>query len=162
MSNVLVKIEKAVPTDIFELPQIKLRVDELFDEMKGDIRARFDEVKAFITKTERDKERYGMISYDEIVDSFKIYFYKSILNEVVEITFTQSGKYNVMENILEVLSDQKLKDAVFGKQMIDAFGMAIRKIPSDSGLVKTLHGSTMLLLEKEFLGKSFFTMSMKN
>ena len=162
MSNVLVKIEKAVPTDIFELPQIKLRVDELFDEMKGDIRARFDEVKAFITKTERDKERYGMISYDEIVDSFKIYFYKSILNEVVEITFTQSGKYNVMENILEVLSDKKLKDAVFGKQLIDAFGMAIRKIPSSSGLVKTLHGSTMLLLEKEFLGKSFFTMSMKN
>lgn len=154
MSNVLVKIEKAVPTDIFQLPQIKLRVDELFDEMKGDIRARFDEVKAFITKTERDKERYGMISYDEIVDFFKIYFYKSILNEVVEITFTQSGKYNVMENILEVLSVPKLKEAVFGKQMIDAFGMAIRKIPS--------HGSTILLLEKEFLGKSFFNISMKN
>ena len=156
MRNVLVKIEKAVPTDIFELPQIKLRVEELFDDMKDDIRARFDEVKAFITKSERSKERYGMISYDEIVAWFKIYFYKFILNEAVEITFTQSGKYDVVENILEVLTGQKLNEAIFGKQMIDAFGMVIRNMPSDSGLVKSLHGSTILLLEKEFLGKSFF------
>ena len=158
MSKVLVKIEKGVSTDIFELPQIKLRVDELFEDMKDDIQARFNEVKAFITKTERNEKRYGMISYNEIESLFEICFYRSIINEVVEITFTQSGKYNVVENILEVLSEQKLKDAIYGEPMIDAFGTAIRLIPSDSGLGCALHGSTILLLEKEFLGKSFFSM----
>ena len=155
MSKVLVKIEKGVSTDIFELPQIKLRVDELFDEMKDDIRARFDEVKAFITNGERKEKRYGMISYNEIISLFKICFYNSIINEVVEITFSQSGKYNVVENILEVLSEQKLKDAIYGKTMIDAFETAIRLLPTDSGLTAALHGSTIHLLEKEFLGRSF-------
>lgn len=104
MSDVLVRIEKAVPITIFELPEIKLRVDTLFDNMKDDIKARFDEVKAFITKDEGDKHRYGKIAYDEITDLFKIYFYKSILNEVVELTFTENGKYDMVANILEALS----------------------------------------------------------
>lgn len=51
MSDVLVKIEKTVPITIFELPQIKLRVDNLFNEIEDDIKVRFDEVKAFITKS---------------------------------------------------------------------------------------------------------------
>lgn len=155
MKKVEVRIERKVPIDIFELPQIKLRVDELFDELKDDIRVRFDEIKEFCTKDKKKEERYGMISYNEIELLFKIYFYKSIINEIVEITFTQSGKYNVVENILEVLSEQKLKDAIYGETMIDAFATAIRMIPTDSGLIAALHGSTIHLLEKKFLGRSF-------
>ena len=154
MSEVFVRIEKAVPITIFELPEIKLRVDTLFDNMKDDIKARFDEVKAFITKDEGDKHRYGKIAYDEITDLFKIYFYKSILNEAVELTFTENGKYDMVANILEVLSDEKLKADILGEPMIYAFEKAIKNLPSNGDLTACLHGSTMLLLEKEFLGRS--------
>lgn len=150
MSDVLVTIEKAVPITIFEVPEIKLRVDTLFDKMVGDIKSRFDEVKGFITKTETDKKRYGEISYDEIASWFKIYFYKSILNEVVEIMFSKEGKYDVIAIILELLSDEKLREAILGKPMIDAFKDVMRKIPSDGGL--PLLGSKMILMDKEFLG----------
>ena len=154
MSEVFVRIEKAVPITIFELPEIKLRVDTLFNNMKDDIKARFDEVKAFITKDEGDKHMYGKIAYDEITDLFKIYFYKSILNEAVKLTFTENGKYDMVANILEALSDEKLKADILGEPMIYAFEMAMRNLPSDGCLTTCLHGSTMLLLEKEFLGRS--------
>lgn len=154
MSKVLVRIEKEVPTTIFELPEIKLRVDTLFDNMKDDIKARFDEVKAFITKNEGDKRRYGKIAYDEITDLFKIYFYKSIINEAVELTFTENGKYDMVANILEILSDEKLKADILGEPMIYAFEKAIRNLPRDGFTVASIHGGTILLLEKEFLGRS--------
>ena len=118
MSDVLVKIEKTVPITIFELPQIKLRVDNLFNEIEDDIKVRFDEVKAFITKSEADKRIYGKIEYDEIATLFKIFFYKSVLNDVVEMTFEENDKYDVVKNILEILSYDKLKKAVLGEPMI--------------------------------------------
>lgn len=151
MSDVLVKIEKAVPTTIFELPQIKLRVDNLFNEMEEDIKARFDEIKAFITKSEADKSIYGKIEYDEIATLFKIFFYKSVLNDVVEMTFGENNKHNVVENILEILSYDNLKEAVYGELMINAFKMAIKNLPSDGALTACLHGGKIMLLEKEFL-----------
>lgn len=42
------------------------------------------------------------------------------------------------------------------KARIDAFSNAIRSIPIDSALSACLHGSKILLSEKEFLGKSYF------
>lgn len=121
--------------------------------MKDDIKARFDEVKAFITKNEGDKFRYGKIAYDEIADLFKIYFYKFIINEAVELTFTENGKYDMVANILEILSDEKLKADILGEPMIYAFEKAIRNLPCN-GLTVSIHGGTILLLEKEFLGRS--------
>ncbi len=106
--------------------------------MKDDIKARFNEVKAFITKDEGDKHRYGKIAY----------------NEAVELTFTENGKYDMVANILEVLSDEKLKADILGEPMIYAFEKAIKNLPSNEDLTACLHGSTMLLLEKEFLGRS--------
>lgn len=152
MSDVLVKIEKTVPITIFELPQIKLRVDNLFNEIEDDIKVRFDEVKAFITKGEADKRIYGKIEYDEIATLFKIFFYKSVLNDVVEMTFEENDKYDVVKNILEILSYDKLKKAVLGEPMINGFKMAITNLPSDGGLTACLHGGKIMLLEKEFLG----------
>ena len=84
----------------------------------------------------------------------QVYFYKSILNEAVKLTFTENGKYDMVANILEALSDEKLKADILGEPMIYAFEMAMRNLPSDGCLTTCLHGSTMLLLEKEFLGRS--------
>lgn len=155
MQKTLLKIKKEVPTTIFEVPKIKVRVDTLFDEMEDDIKSRFNEIKAFITEDNSKKQMYGNISYDEIVTFFKMYFYKSILNEVVEMTFTQDGKYNVVKNILEVLTEERLKDAIWGEPMVYAFEKFIRNQPADTGLTRSLHGSTIILLEMEFLDRSY-------
>lgn len=148
MSDITVKIEKSVPITIFEYPEIKERVDALFDAMESDIKSRFDEILDFILKRNDD---FNKISYDNIHALFKIYFYKSILNEAVEITFAENGKFNMASNVFDLLSEERLKQAISGKPMIDAFKLAICKLPTKDALNACLHGSTMLLLEKEFL-----------
>lgn len=55
-----------------------------------------------------------------------------------------------------MLTEEKLESAIMGEPMIDAFSNAIRSIPTTSGLSACLNGGKILLLEKEFLGKSIF------
>lgn len=149
--NVLITIEVKVQIDIFNLPKIKTQVDTLLLTMEDDIMARFNEIKDFITQTRNGKHEYKDISYDEVTTIFKIYFYKSILNKAVKMQFTGSDKYNVVDNILEMLSYENLKNAILGKPMIDAFSYIINKLPVNTGLDACLHGSTSFLLEKQFL-----------
>ena len=85
MKEVLLKISKDVPTTVFELPEIKARLDELFAEMDNSIKERFEEIKAFVTRNDERKE-YESISYDEISKLFKIYFCKNVANTAVEVT----------------------------------------------------------------------------
>lgn len=142
-----VRIKVEVPVTIFELPKIKVRVDQLFSDLESDIKLRFDEIKAFITQKD-SKGEYSKISYDEVAEFFKMYFYKSILNEVVVITFTEV-KCDVAENIIALLSEEKLKAAILGEPMISAFEKGMDSIPTKNGIVR---GSKKLLLEKVFLG----------
>lgn len=148
MSNITVKIEKSVPITIFEYPEIKERVNELFDSMESHIRKRFDEIMDFLLKRNDD---FSKISYDDIHTLFKMYFYKSILNEAVEITFAENGKFNMAANVFGLLSDEKFEQAVLGKPMVDAFKRVLCKLPPKDALTACLHGGTMFLLEKEFL-----------
>lgn len=147
MSEVLLKIEKAVPAKIFDVPNIKEKMDLLFIGAEDSIKKRVDEIKTFITK--RNNDEYNQIEYDDILALFRIYFCKSILNKAIEITFSEDGSYNVAENILGLLSEESLNTAILGKPMIWAFEKAITNLPSNS----IIHGSTMLLLEKKFLDK---------
>ncbi len=154
MSETTVRINQLVSTNIFEVPEIKMRVDFLFYEMKDEIRERFNEILAFVTKREYDKKKYGEISYEEVLEYFKVYFYKFTLNTAVSITFSKEGKYNMLENVLEELSKEKLKEAILGKPMIHAFEKAITKLPIDGGLDACLQGGMKLLIEREFLGEA--------
>ena len=49
-----------------------------------------------------------------------------------------------------------LKEAIYGRPMIDAFETILANLPSESAFNKTLHGSSMLLLESKFLGRKIF------
>ena len=116
--------------------------------MESDINNRFDEIMDFILKRNDD---FNKISYDNIHALFKIYFYKSILNEAVEITFAESGKFNMASNVFGLLSEERFKQAILGSPMINASKRAISKLSPGDALSACLHGSTMFLLEKEFL-----------
>ncbi len=153
MDEVLVRIETQVPITIFELPQVKEKVNPLFTQMENAIRTRFDEIKKFITDNRNKAERYEAISYDEVVKLFKIYFYKNILNDAIKFTFSSNNKFDIVDNIIELLTEEKLKTAILGKPMICAFKYLIAKLPNDDVFDAISDGGTMLALEKEFLGE---------
>ena len=151
MKKTLVRIEKEIPLTIFDEPVLQKQVIHLFNGAEEKIKARVNEIVTFLKSDSIDE-----LSYDNIVFLFKGYFYKLILNEAVEMTFSGYGKYDVLSNILSLLTEEKLEASIIGEPMIDAFSNAIRSIPTDSALSACLHGSKILLLQKEFLGKTIF------
>lgn len=157
----LLNLETSVPTTIFEQEKIKVRIEELFAQNESEMVERFKEVKASITERERDKVRYGKISYDDISELFKIYFYEKISIQAVEMAFSENGenedRFNIVTNILELLTDENLQSAIQGEPMINAFTGTISHLETSSGHEAALDGSTILYLEKEFLGRNFFS-----
>lgn len=145
----LVRIKTKIPLTIFNEPVLQSQVTHLFNGAEEKIKARVNEIVTFL-----ELDSTNELSYDNIAFLFKVYFYKLILNEAVEMTFSGQGKYDALANILSLLSEEKLENAIMGKPMIDAFSRAIRSIPADSALSTCLYGSKIFLLEKEFLGKS--------
>lgn len=146
-----VRIQKDVPVTIFDEPTLAKQVDNLFNGAEKKMKSRVNEIVKFLDMDSADE-----LSYDNIAFLFKGYFFKLILNEAVEITFAGQGNYDILSNILSLLSEEKMETAIMGETMIDAFSKAIRSIPNDSGLNAALHGSKILLLEKEFLEKTIF------
>jgi hypothetical protein len=146
--EILVRIEKNIPLTIFDEPVLKSRVTYLFNDADEKIKARINEIVTFL-KLESTSE----LSYDNIAFFFKMYFYKLILNEAVEMTFSGEGNYDALSNVLSLLSEEKMESAIMGKPMIDAFTKVICSIPTNSALSACLYGSKILLMEKEFLGK---------
>lgn len=157
MENVSVRINKEVPLTIFDEPILQKKVNHLFNDSEEKLKSRINEIIEFLKS-----DSIEQFSYDNITFLFKGYFYKMILNESIETTFSQQGNYDVLSNILSLLSEEKLEAAIMGKPMIDAFSKAIRSIPTTSALSATLNGSKILLLEKEFLGKNIFPTLNKN
>lgn len=149
--NVVVEIKKNVPLTIFDEPVLKDRVAEIFANSEEKIKSRVNEINTFL-----DMGEVAELSYDNILFLFKNYFYKLILNEVIEIIFSNNKNYDLLLNILELLSEENLEGAIIGEPMIDAFSTAIRSIPVDSGLDACMHGSKIMLIRKEFLGKTIF------
>lgn len=142
----LVRIRKDVPLTIFEEPILAKQINNLFYGAEEKIKARVDYIVKFF-----ELESTNELSYDNISFFFKCYFFKLILNEAVEITFAGQGNYDILSNILSLLSEEKLETAIMGEPMFDAFSRAIRSIHTDSALSACLHGSKILSLEKEFL-----------
>ncbi len=147
----LVRIQKDVPLTIFDEPSLAKQVDNLFDDSEEKMKVRIDEIVKFLKPFTTDK-----FSYKNITSLFKRYFFTLILNEAVGITFSGQENYDILSNILSLLTEENLETAIMGEPMINAFSNAISSIPTDSGLSAALHGSKILLLQKEFLGKSIF------
>lgn len=144
--NVKVRIQKDVPITIFDEPILAKQVDNLFNGAEKKMKARVKEIINFLDMDSTDE-----LSYDNIAFLFKVYFFKSILNEAIEITFESQENYDILSNILSLLSKEKMETAIMGKPMIDAFSKAIRSIPSNSGVRGAICGSKIQLLERKFL-----------
>lgn len=149
--TVSVRIETAIPITIFEKPVLKEHVSKLFNDNEEKIKSRVNEILTFIGSDYIEK-----LSYEEIVFFFKGYFYKLVLNEAVKMTFSEESNFDALGNITSLLTNEKLKNAIMGEPMVDAFSKAIRNLPTGNGLEACIHGGKIMLLEKEFLGKTIF------
>lgn len=152
MKKVFLKIKKAVSPCIFYTYEIKEKMDKLFADSEELLKQRFDELKQFVVDGD-ENSMFNQITYEEVADYFEIMFFKLLANDAVEIVFSDNEKYNIKEIILELLSKDKLENAISGELMINAFERVMSKIPTDSALSTCLIGSKKILLEKEFLGK---------
>lgn len=148
--DTLIRVEQTLPLTIFDKPCIHSKVTQLFDGSEEKFKARYNEIITFL-----NAKPLAELSYENVSQLFKVNFYKLILNEAVELTFSGRGGYNALSNILSLLSEERLANAIFGKPMVDAFSTAIRSIPKDSALSTCLYGGKILLLEKEFLGVNY-------
>ena len=147
--KIFIRIQKDVTPIIFDEPTLAKQVCSLFNESEKKVKARVDEIAKFL-----NLEAVSEISYEDIVFNFKVYFFKLILNEAVEIVFSGQEKYDILTIIYSLLSKEKLETAIMGKPMIDAFSRAIRSKAANNELTSCICGSRILLLEKEFLGES--------
>lgn len=139
-----IAIELKVPITIFESLPIRKRTKELFDDAESTIRNRFDEIKDAIDLKE--------LTYYSTKKLFEFYFYQEISNEAVRIAFSESsGKHNIVDNIMELLTEENLNRAIAGKTMIKACNKAISELPASRTLEYLLHGSKMGKLDRLFM-----------
>lgn len=139
-------VEKEVPSNIFERSDVQARVQELFVDAEGMIDARIKEITEFL-----DIEPCYELTHKHIYALFEGYFCKHIANEAIQMAFMEQGNYNILDNIMSLLTKRQLRAAIYGKPMIDAFSRAIRSIPNEHALDASIHGSKILLLRKEYL-----------
>lgn len=147
----MIALKTNVVLNIFDEPCIKERISELFTIMENDIKERYDEIIEFL-----DLKGCTELSFDKVFSLFKVYFYKSLSIEAVEEAFDKPENSDIITNIKSLLSESKLKVAIMGQPMINAFKKAISLIPYGGTPTSCINGGKILLLEKNFCGKKIF------
>jgi len=149
--KVKVSIGATVPVTVMEEPSVELRMNNIFSELKPDLEKRCEEIKSFIFE-HRDDDIFksDSFSYENIMFYFKMYFSKTIMNEATVLAFNGKGGYNILSNVIHLITAKKLKKAIYGEEMIAAF----KKIMCSSSTGNILGRNGLItLLRKEFLGK---------
>ena len=149
-----VKIECEVSVGIFEEMPLKGRLEGMLIRFADEMYVRYEEIMSFLT--EHKLEKSEEISWNHVSGLFIGYVKKQLLNEAVNYTLQTPCKHNLMDNLMHIFTDDKIRMYIMGEPMIDAFSQAIRSIPNETAFDATLHGSKILLLRKHFLGKQYY------
>lgn len=147
MTKTMARIKKDVPLTIFEEPTVKRHAELLFENSKEILENRYKNLLK-----ELDIAPATELSYDNIISLFKPYFFETVLNDAVELTFTKKTSYNIMFAIYEVLTEEKLKEAVNGQPMLSAFNDAIASIPTSNAIESIINRGRILIPQVKFLG----------
>lgn len=157
----MLKITASVSMKIFDSPNVKRKVDKIFEGTKEKFQSRFDEIKNFIMSQKDSSVDYSSISYEDVLLRFKEILFGKVALTAVENAFSKEN-HDLEKNLIDVLSTELVETAIMGHTMIQAFSDAIRKIPTNGGLELGLKGSQILLLEKQFLGINPFRSAASN
>ena len=142
-------INETVP--ILQLPIVKNRLTDVFNSLEKEFKIQFNELLA-IAETHPEKSISNQISYEDTIEFFKNYLLIEVLDKAVGTALTGSmEKYNVLDNILDILSEETLLDAIHGIPMINAISAVIKKIPCVEPFDKDVHDSIVSMLKKDFV-----------
>ena len=130
-----IKLKAIVPLDFFDTPGIKERLDQYYEELANEIEDRFKTIRSYVYINA--KQQYVKIDFDEVFFRFKKYLYKQVLSEAVEMATCIKDSYNLKENVLKILTKQKVRMSIYGEPMLYAFTSIIREI-KDCDLPKSL------------------------
>lgn len=148
--NYMVKVKCNVSDAIFELPPIRNELASAFVKQGNQIKERYEEIYSYLKELEWGDDE--LLSYQYILELFRVYVHKALINEAVQRVFDlERNEYNILEVLSDLISDRKIREYVYGEPMVRAFAHAIRSLPNGDSLEAVSHGSTILLLEKKFL-----------
>lgn len=136
--------KKVVPLTIFDEPCLREATSQLFGTMDKKIQKRIHRILKFLSTSQNVSIN---ASYNELFTSFQGHFYKYLLNRAVEISLTAPGKYNILDNLLELLSKENLEEAIMGEIMIKSLLMVINR-----NMATVIPEEITLELERKFLG----------
>lgn len=147
-----IKIKRYVPITIFETDDVSYRINSLLEKLNDDFTKRYDDILGFISNYV--KKDYLTISIDRIKHLFKKYLYKQILDEAIERVFSQTIEYNVKNVILEVLTTDRIKKAIYGEPMTYAFTNFIRRLKEDAFKDGIQNEQVRIEVERKFSPKT--------
>ena len=144
MKDVKVKVNQVVSLSIFDKKELKEKAEKLFLNAKDEIESRIFEIIDYL-KLVKVKE----LEVDNISKIFKIYFYKGILNEAVRMCFEEE-RYNIYDNIVQLLNESKLKDAIYKEPMLNAFSRILYNIPTSDAVEACIYAGKVELIKINF------------
>lgn len=142
-------VECEVGADIFETEIIKQRINELFNKFQGKIDARYKKIVMFLKHNSLIIDETE--AYNHICEHFRGYLYKEVLNEAITYAFSKDKTYNVIDSLLQLLTEKKFCEYIMGSPMINAFERYISELPDRSTLDGTLNRAKVTLLKMEYL-----------
>ena len=147
--------EVNVSSKIFESPNVKRKVDNVFEETQEKFRLRFEEIKKYIMELDKifyDRD-YSEVSYEDVLNGFKELIFENIANIAVEKTFSTSN-HNLEENLIDTISTEFVEHEIMHDTMIEAFSNPIKKAEAKGVPWKiAMQGSMMKDLRCKFSKK---------
>ena len=147
MASIL-RINEAVTLEFFERPGLKYTTDRLFKNMNACINQKISEIRNI--DCIKESEFAEIISYEKIYLRFKYRFLKMLLDEAVEMSLTQKAKYDVLSNVISLLSKEKLYNAIDGEMIIYSVIDVIKTIETTNPMQSVALGSIIATLKQKF------------
>lgn len=145
MENFVIGIKTATLA-IFDEPSVKEKSDKLFETYKEDIESKIKEILDFLNLMPSNE-----LSYENITALFKTNFHMRILNTAVAIACSNRKQYNLLENVLSLLSDKKMiSQAIRTEPMLEAVIDALYNIPRETALETAKYGSLIFRLNRKY------------
>ena len=145
----IIKLEeiKVGTMPILESKDVQERLDNLFNQLEDFFRNRFNDFQKIIDTFSEEKNFSNKISYENTVFFFKQYFLMQVVNDAVKIALTETtGKYDILENILFLISEQSISKAILGKPMINAYSKVICNLPCKTSIDYDVHAGLTVML----------------
>lgn len=144
--------EESEISNLFKDPEISKAFETAFMDNYAMLLDRMREYKAFILSINNpnsDPSSYAIkLSEDEIIEIFKETLQRMLLYYAMKDVF--SSKFNVKENIFEILQGPYIKESIMGERLLYAFEDAIVDAESSIACPSL---DTLEELESEFLQK---------